>query len=182
MGYITNFMALVQETIDKFIGEILGTPAARCLLDLLSPVMNLVSLALCPLDEGVAGVIMLVVDQVLAASEDIIDKASEQVITAGVDALIPDNFSVEIPDFRQNFPDPLNTAIEYVELATCVAAKFKWPTHQNRMNQVTTFTLPYKITGKMIEGWIINKAVAATRVAKIRSSYQSVCVEAYKKV
>lgn len=179
---VAKVINLVKAKVDEIVGilteKVFESPLMKCMMDVFAPVTDAINLVSCPVDEGIAGLLHIAVSAALNATEEVIDDMSEDLITKAVDALIPDDFVIEVPNFMKDLPDWVDVG----KSLSCKTANSVWPEHKEKVEAAMAFELPFRMTAKEAEDLITKYAVAATRVSKLVETYDSACVAAYQKL
>ena len=178
LAAIEAFVRDMEKFIDDFTKALGDSTAVQCTLEIFEPVTDFFNLATCPVDEAFRAILDTMMDKV----SDLVNKATTQLITEGVEALVPDDLRIEIPDFRPNLPTG-------TWLATCTAASLAFPEHSNvagtfwYVRLVYGMQLPHTITGEQIEQQILDEVLAKTRIDPLHDTgYNSACEEAWKEL
>jgi len=178
LAAIEAFVRDMEKFIDDFTKALSDSTAVQCTLEIFEPVTDFFNLATCPVDEAFRAILDTMMDKV----SDLVNKATTQLITEGVEALVPDDLRIEIPDFRPNLPTG-------TWLATCTAASLAFPEHSNvagtfwYVRLVYGMQLPHTITGEQIEQQILDEVLAKTRIDPLHDTgYNSACEEAWKEL
>ena len=176
LAEVGKFIDAMEDEIAKFMAALNDNKAVQCALEIFEPITDLANLATCPVDEAVAAVFHGIVDNLMKLVTDLVDKASKKLITDAVDALVPDDLHLTVPDFKKHLPSEF-------WLATCTIASLKFPDHASIIQQLNRAELPYTVTGKSIEQDILAEVIPATRLTTpTTEGYTSACVEAFKEL
>jgi hypothetical protein len=181
LAAIEGFVRDMEKFIDDFTKALRKSTAAQCALEIFEPVTDFVNLVTCPVDEAVDEAFRAVIGTMVDKVSDLINKATTKLITKGVEALVPDDLRIEIPDFRPNLPTG-------TWLATCATAA-AFPEHDaiqatfSAVQLLYGMKLPHTVTGEQIEQQILDEVLARTQIEPLRNTgYTSACVEAFKEL
>jgi len=148
---------------------------AQCALEIFEPVTDTINLLTCPVDELVGAFMHYVVNNLILKAGVAIQTATNNGITAAVDAFIPDNFELYIPDFTNIVPHD-------AWYGFCEDAALVFPTLPNTIKDFVNLDLPYRVTGKDLEDKILSKALSKTDLGYELGEYESACVEAWNEM
>merc|ERR1740117_236812 len=173
---VRDLVAKIDKFIQDFVAALSQNLVARCVLEIFEPVSDVINLVTCPVDEAVAASFHFVIDELMDEIVNLVNRATNEVITKGVDALVPDDLDITIPDFKKFLPSE-------VWLATCAAASAKFPDHAHLIRQVSAVKFPYRVTGKTIESAILAQALPRAQLTRfVPRKYESACVDAFKEM
>jgi hypothetical protein len=182
LAAIEDFVRDMEKFIDDFTKAVRESTAAQCALEIFKPVTDVVNIVTCPVNEAVDKAFRAIVGTMVNKVSDLVNKATTQLITEGVEALVPDDLRIEIPDFRPNLPTG-------TWLTTCTAASLAFPEHSyvgatfGWVRFLFGMDLPYTITGEQIEQQILDEVLAKTRIDTLHDTgYNSACAEAFKEL
>jgi hypothetical protein len=181
LAAIEDFVRDMEKFIDDFTKAVRESTAAQCALEIFKPVTDVVNIVTCPVNEAVDKAFRAIVGTMVNKVSDLVNKATTQLITEGVEALVPDDLRIEIPDFRPNLPTG-------TWLATCATAA-AFPEHDtiqatfSAVQFLYGMKLPHTVTGEQIEQQILDEVLARTQIEPLRNTgYTSACVEAFKEL
>lgn len=167
---VDNFV----DWVNSIIGDLLSAledEAAACALEVFKPLTQVIDLATCPVDDLIAASTTFVVDPVFNALQDFTEKVSQQVLRTAVEAIVPDNIIITIPDFLPSIP------VDEWWSAECEAAIDTLGTIATHAAALDG-ALPYQFNSTVAEQQIINAVSVAIEWES--SSFQSACVEAWE--
>jgi len=169
---VAAFVAEVDRKIDAFMKMIGDSDEAQCALEIFEPVSDTINLLTCPIDE-VAGFIMHhLIDGLMGSVENLINTAVLVGVNTAVEAIIPDNLFVHIPDFTAVIP--INFWVD-----TCEVAAVAFPEYATAVSTISSLPLPMTFTGREMKNSILTKALAGINLNAATKDYNSACVEAW---
>jgi hypothetical protein len=183
LAAIEDFVSKMDDFINDFLKAMDNTmgDAVKCGLDFIKPASDFANLVTCPVDEAVDEVFRATIGKMVDEVSNLVNEATTKLITKGVEALVPDDLRIEIPDFRPNLPTG-------AWLATCATAA-AFPEHDtiqatfSAVQLLYGMKLPHTVTGEQIEQQILDEVLARTQIAPLHNTgYTSACVEAFKEL
>lgn len=182
LANIKDFMEEIDRLIKDFMDALSQSTAAKCALEIFKPITDAVRVVTCPMDEAANKAFTALINTIMNEVKDLINDATTKLITEGIEALVPDDLRIDIPDFRPNLPTG-------TWLAMCTAASVAFPEYKymDQIFNVVKFgfdmTLPYTVTGEQIEQHILGEVLARTQIEPLQvKSYNSACADAFNDI
>lgn len=173
---VKDFVTDMEREIQKFVDALKDSAGAQCALEIFEPVTDTINLLTCPIDEAVGALTHFVIDRMTSQVGTLLSIATNMGIADAVDALVPDNLDIYIPDFTAIIPADFYYGV-------CSDAALVFPGLPQTIEEFTTLPLPKHITGKELEESILSEALIETDLLKIDiGGYDSACVEAWNEM
>lgn len=168
---VVDFVEELDEKIDEFMKMISDSDEAQCALEIFEPVTDTINLLTCPISEVAGFVMHNFIDVMRGSISNMVTMAVTLGVNVAVEAIVPDNLYIHIPDF---------TAIIPVDfwVDTCDVAAVAFPGYATTVSDILALPLPYTITSQEIKESIITDALEGFDLVAMSEDYNSVCVEA----
>jgi len=170
---LAKFIAKIIREIDRLVSIFLGG-ALGCALELIKPITNVVNLTTCPIGELAGLALHASSDLLFGLLRGIIEKATNHVVRQGINAIVPDNLDINIPNFKEHLPTEL-------WVGACSGLSVRYPQHASAIQELNKIQLPQRITGQDIRHLISNR-LERFDVPLPKYSYVSACAEAFKEM
>lgn len=173
---VEDFVDEMNQRIQDFMDALAKGAAAQCALEVfVEPGSDVLNVVTCPVDEAYGALMHFVVDQLTNKIGHLLQTAANSGITWAVDALVPDNLDIYIPDFTVIVPTDLM-------LDWCSDASTVFPELHTVRTDINTLALPFHTTGEEIENSILSQALFPVTFKNHLGTYQSYCVAAWKEM
>lgn len=173
LAAVAEWAEEMEEQIRKFVEALSQSAAVQCALEIFEPGTDALNLITCPIDELAGAFMYYVVNNLILKAQAALATAANQGITAAVDALVPDNFAITIPDFTTILPHD-------AWFGFCELAAQYFPDLPDTIEEFLDLELPYTATGKDIENEILERSLIQTDLTADLGGYESACKEAWK--
>merc|ERR1719433_426781 len=147
----------------------------QCGLEIFEPVTDVINLVTCPIDEVAGFVMHYVIGNLMHSVEQLINTATVVGMHVAVEALVPDNLIVHIPDFLDVIPVSF-----WVD--TCEVAAIAFPGYSTTVGEIMGINLPFTMTGQEIKDSILGDSLAELLLSADIDDYESACKHAWEEM
>merc|ERR1719433_432900 len=147
----------------------------QCGLEIFEPVTDVINLVTCPIDEVAGFVMHYVIGNLMHSVEQLINTATVVGMHVAVEALVPDNLIVHIPDFLDVIP--VNFWVD-----TCEVAAIAFPGYSTTVGEIMGINLPFTMTGQEIKDSILGDSLAELLLSADIDDYESACKHAWEEM
>lgn len=174
---VEDFISRMSEQIEKFMQMLSDSDEAQCALEIFEPVTDTINLLTCPIDE-VAGFIMHhTIDALIESLNRMIKIATTLGINAAVEAIVPDELMIFIPDFTEILP------VQFW-MDTCESTAIAFPGYADTLGEIVELSekLPMVLTGAELKDEILSDPLEGIDLNEIMDDYQSACETAWNEM
>lgn len=178
---ITQIKTIIETLKEKLQGFLdvfeVGDEVAECFMEVfVEPVTDTIDFLSCPITDAAGYVMHHAVDALMQELAEVINEVTGDVISNGVDAVVPDDLEITIPDFKESLPSG-------VWLATCASVSAAFPDHAHVIEQLNAESFPVTITSATIEQQLVAELTERTHIPVLPEEvYEWTCVEAFNEL
>ena len=152
VGKINELVSMVVNASQTFMDEFNNDLVAKCTAEIFSPFTNVFGLVTCPADELMHQAFLLIQEPIINELNKLAEAVVADVIRKGVDAVVPEDFHLEIPNIMAIFPNVIDS---YSKLAGCTAASVAYPKYAAVFKTIAYTKLPFTITARGLQAQIM---------------------------